>query len=425
MNNTKLKRVVFICDLGHCSHRIPGLAEELTRNGHKVEVITPQMRKGQKKYFGLSENHSWKLIETQGFKLQYKRFSYLGRFPQRVYAKTIKIANKMGTRFPKTFKHFSKTLQKSHSEWAPYVEKEFSRIISESPVDFIVASGTPFELFNIASQISIKNGIPWIADYRDLWSQNHTNANESTELLIQHEKKIVSTSSGISTVSQECKVMLKQIYKGPIAVVKNASYRPIGNLKTIPNAPFIIRYTGSIYDQYRDFTHIIKALAIVNQSQPNAAFIEFIGPSNHLIKRFINENTSFRKLVKLINERDRAYSFRKQEKADLLLVLNWEDRTRDGALGTKIYEYFRASVPILATGGSGNDELCQMLRMSGCGYISTSIERTADIISEIIRNKNYGLTRNNDYISEFNYSSQCSKLEDLFQRIDSEQNEVD
>ena len=417
MNQTHAKRIVFICDLGHCSHRIPGLAEELCSIGYKVDVITPQMRNGQRKYFGINEIHSWRLIETKGFKLQYKRFSYLGRFPQRIYAKTTKIGKQISVRYPKYSTHLSKIAQRSHSEWALDVDKELARINSENQIDLVIASGTPFELFEIASQISAKYKIPWIADYRDLWSQNHTDASESTEMLVQHEKHTVPTASGIITVSQECKEMLEQIYKGPIAVVKNASYAPKGNLKSKPNVPFVIRYTGSIYDQYRDFTHIIKALSIVNSSQPTSALVEFIGPSNHLIKEFLNRNKGHKKFVKLVNEKNRSFSFMKQEAADLLLVLNWEDKSRDGALGTKIYEYFRASVPIIATGGSGNDELCQMLRISGCGYITTSIDRTAEIISEIIRSKNYGLTRNEEYIKEFSYASQSVIMARLIQRI--------
>jgi len=39
-------------------------------------------------------------------------------------------------------------------------------------IDAILATGEPFVLFHFASKLSLKYNIPWIADYRDPWSQN-------------------------------------------------------------------------------------------------------------------------------------------------------------------------------------------------------------------------------------------------------------
>ena len=78
------------------------------------------------------------------------------------------------------------------------------RYLKHNRVDVIIATGSPFILFDYASKLSNKYNIPWIADYRDPWSQN---------IVIQQnflfrnwhtyfEKKIVKTSSLIITVSQ-------------------------------------------------------------------------------------------------------------------------------------------------------------------------------------------------------------------------------
>jgi hypothetical protein len=412
-----MKNLVIICDLGHCSHRIPGLSEELASHGINVEVISPQMRRGQRKYFGINQINGWKLIETPSFVMEYKRFSYLGRFPQRVYAKWRGIAKKYLNTHTNLLSELLATKVKNHSSWLHAVDEEIAKLLEQHQIDVILASGTPFELFGIAASLSAKYDIPWVADYRDLWSQNHTDADATDQELAELEKSIISSASAISTVSLECKELLHKIFTGPIAVVKNASYAPTKELKEYPRKPLTICYTGSIYDQFRDFRHIILALDQVNRDGQCLARIDFIGPSNHLIKTFLNENRNYKRFVNLINERDRDYSFKRQEEADLLLVMNWEDQTRDGALGTKIYEYFRSSVPIIATGGSGNDELCEMLRKSGCGFVSTEVIQTSGVIKEIIQRGRYGLTRNDEYVAEFTYKIQAANLQTVLEKI--------
>ncbi len=412
-----MKNLVIICDLGHCSHRIPGLSEELARQGINVQVISPQMRKGQRKYFGINQVNGWQLIETPTFVMEYKRFSYLGRFPQRVYAKLRGIAKHYLSTHANLLSKLLASKVKNHTDWLNAVDEEISKLLQKHQIDVILASGTPFELFGIAASLSAKYDIPWVADYRDLWSQNHTDADDANQELAEFEKSIISSASAISTVSSECKELLHKIFKGPIGVVKNASYAPIRDLKEYPGKPLTICYTGSIYDQFRDFRHIIMALDQVNRDGELLARIDFIGPSNHLIKSFLKEHRNYKRFVNLINEKDRDYSFKRQEEADLLLVLNWEDQTRDGALGTKIYEYFRSSVPIMATGGSGRDELCEMLRMSGCGFVSTEVSQTSRVINEIIYNGRYGLTRNDDYVAEFSYKTQAANLRAVLEEV--------
>lgn len=44
--------------------------------------------------------------------------------------------------------------------------------LKENKVDVLLATGEPFVLFSFAKRLSKEFDIPWIADYRDPWSQN-------------------------------------------------------------------------------------------------------------------------------------------------------------------------------------------------------------------------------------------------------------
>src|ERR1700752_4271608 len=75
--------------------------------------------------------------------------------------------------------------------------------LKKNSVDAIIATGDPFVLFKYASQLGRKYNVPWIADYRDPWSQN-LNIQKNVFLKQWHsffEKKYLSSVYAITTVS--------------------------------------------------------------------------------------------------------------------------------------------------------------------------------------------------------------------------------
>ena len=89
-----------------------------------------------------------------------------------------------------------------------YLEKE--------KVDVIIATGEPFILFKYASRLSELYNIPWYADYRDDWIENHRLSHENNlsffRLICAMEKKIerrlLNNVSGVFSVSSH---LVKQI----------------------------------------------------------------------------------------------------------------------------------------------------------------------------------------------------------------------
>lgn len=75
--------------------------------------------------------------------------------------------------------------------------------LKDNKVDAIIATGEPFVLFSYASKLSKEFNIPWIADYRDPWSQNKS---RSSNFILKtwnnyFEKRIGNTSVAVITVS--------------------------------------------------------------------------------------------------------------------------------------------------------------------------------------------------------------------------------
>jgi len=85
-----------------------------------------------------------------------------------------------------------------------YIFKSADAYLSFNPVDVIIATGDPFVLFSYAKKLSYKYSTPWIADYRDPWSQK-TDIQNNLLLKKWHmffENKIVRSAHCVTTVSE-------------------------------------------------------------------------------------------------------------------------------------------------------------------------------------------------------------------------------
>ena len=144
-----------------------------------------------------------------------------------------------------------------------YAAKEY---LKNNSVDAIVATGDPFILFNYASKLSKEFNIPWIADYRDPWSQKDAIQNNSI-LKLWHsffEKKIIKSASEVTTVSDYLQIKISRLIKNKkFAIIKNGfdpeAVEYSKNIKQ-DDSKFSIALVGSVYDWHplRSFLTVVS-----------------------------------------------------------------------------------------------------------------------------------------------------------------------
>lgn len=161
-----------------------------------------------------------------------------------------------------------------------FAAKEY---LKKNKVDAIIATGDPFILFRYASMLGEEFDIPWIADYRDPWSQDiHIQKNFFLKKWsLFNEKKTVKKASLITTVSPFFqKKISKLFYNKAIHVIPNG-YDPeaIDSLKHIKQQDTIlsIGFAGTIneWDPIRSFFSVVSDFIKKN---PNAKIaVNFYG----------------------------------------------------------------------------------------------------------------------------------------------------
>lgn len=214
--------------------------------------------------------------------------------------------------------------------------------LSKNNVEYIIATGDPYVLFKYASLLAQKHKLPWIADYRDPWSQI-TNAESGVSLnrlQVLFEKRVVATADHITTVSEFFKMKINELFKDrQIEVVPNG-YDPsiVENIAAIDQTSdvFSIGYVGFIYEWHplMQFMNEFKDFVLKNGSEKIR--LTFYGTNikeqieMSLEKEYKTISSSVKVFPKIPNEE----LVKELAKNNALLLFN-----NYSIPGTKIYEY--------------------------------------------------------------------------------------
>lgn len=237
--------------------------------------------------------------------------------------------------------------------WLPYATRAGNELISKGwKPDLIYASALPITTFFVASRLAKKFSIPWIAEYRDLWTDNHNYKPPFWRKLLNEvlEKRLLKSVAGAITVSRPLANLLSQKTNVPIEVVMNGfdpkDYSEVKANYFSPEKLNIV-YTGMIYPEKQDLSLLFKALNEFNSKDKVRIhfFGRYLGYVSNLAKKYNLKN-----IVNVLEPVSYKESISIQKSADVLLFLTWNDKNNTGILTGKIFEYFGARRPIFAIG---------------------------------------------------------------------------
>jgi hypothetical protein len=214
--------------------------------------------------------------------------------------------------------------------------------LKNNKVDCIIACADPFILFNYATKLSKKFKIPWIADYRDPWSQNFKSQKYYLlkVLSVFFEKKIVKTAEVITTVSEFLRLNISSLIKDkPFHILPNGfDPETIERTKNIEqdNKIMSIAFVGTIYPWYplRSFLGVLTDFIIRNGKA--SVQLNFYGINiPEEVRGLINkEFTSIKDNVSINPKIPNGQLMEELSKNNVMLLFNSFFH-----MGTKVYDY--------------------------------------------------------------------------------------
>ena len=295
--------------------------------------------------------------------------------------------------------------------WYPYGVRAARQLLKTWRPDIIYASAIPYTSLLIAYKISQEYHLPWVAEFRDLWTDHHHYIYPGMRRRIEQklERKILKTAKGAVTVSKPLAEILRRKYDIPVKVILNgfdpedfdncplsASHNDDKRLKIV--------YTGSVYEGKRDPTPLFVALKSMGINAVENINVEFygryLGVVADLSKKYCVEN-----LVNVCPSIPYREALAKQKSADVLLLLLWNDFKEKGVYSGKLFEYLGARRPILAIGPEDNVAANLIIERSA-GVVATDPKNIADALNKWCLMKKEGI----------DFSIKHSMLDDLTRR---------
>jgi len=268
--------------------------------------------------------------------------------------------------------------------WFQPALKAAREVIASMPVAGMI-SDFPFISHLVAARLKAEAKIPWIADFPDLWSQNHNYAYGRMRHWLDKrlERKTLASVDALTTVSEPLAEKLRRLHPASEAHGITHGYDP-----SIVNDPaeallpkFTITYTGTFYAEMQNpepFFAAVAALLREGRIDANRFQVRFYGDQDTWLRALIDKH-GLGGVVSLHGRVPKAEIVHRQRESHLLLVLDIEREER-GWTSLKIYDYLAAKRPIIVSGGHPENTLGLLVK-----EIDTGVQgRTADELKPIL-----------------------------------------
>ncbi len=218
---------------------------------------------------------------------------------------------------------------------------EAERYLKNNKVDVIIATGEPFILFAYANKLSNKFGVPWIADYRDPWSNNETYIGN---LILRKwhsffEKRTVRSAAYVTTVSSFVQKKINSVVLNKSYAILPNGYDPmiVEEVQTIQQQDKFLQiaFAGTIY-KWNPVESFLHAVSNFVATIDNPAFrINFYGTNidNELIT-IITKYPLLKNHVFIFPKMQNNVLLQKLAENNVMLLFNYYSY-----LGTKIFDY--------------------------------------------------------------------------------------
>jgi len=275
--------------------------------------------------------------------------------------------------------------------WILDSKKEILQLVEHEKPDAIVTTGPPHSIHFAGNYIRKSFNLPWIADFRDPWSDwdiyHHFNISRlSKNIHKKLEKGVLDNASSVITVSQYWVDKLSKKTSTPVIKITNG-YDPedFKDYQNSPSQKFKISYFG-VLDKYRmipEFWTALNELSIENPILWSDLEIYMRGIIDAEIKDHINQYTGLREKVFIGDYIPHDQLVQELNESWVLLLILYDAPNTAGTLTGKLFEYLASGKFILGL-GDPEGEAAHIIKKTQSGIILqfNNIEEIKKIILE-------------------------------------------
>lgn len=259
--------------------------------------------------------------------------------------------------------------------WIRPSVKYLIRYLRENPVDAIVSTGPPHSMHLIASGVVKKLKLPWLADFRDPWTEIDFYKDLNLTLCADRkhkklERKVLQSADAVVTISKSMAESAGKIYNREYFIVTNGydpDDRAVENI--LPDKKFSIAHIGSMVKTRNPGTlwKVLSSICQTDVNFRNDLEIKLVGKVDYSVTESIKRHGLQNNLNK-IDYLDHTEVVKVQQQSQVLLLMINDTPNVKMILPGKFFEYMAAGRPILCIGAEG--DASELLRETGTGLFS-------------------------------------------------------
>ena len=219
---------------------------------------------------------------------------------------------------------------------------EAKKYMQEHKVDCILATGDPYVLFRYAAALSEEFNVPWIADYRDPWSQD-SKVQQNPILKAWNsflESRILKTVKAVTTVSTFFEKKITALVQNkPFYIISNGfdpDASTAASLVPQSKTTLQIAFVGTIL-KWHPIEVIFQSISEFILSNPDAKLVvNFYGINmqEELQALIIDKYAPIAHCISIHPKMENADLQKELAKNNVMLLFNYYSY-----MGTKIYDY--------------------------------------------------------------------------------------
>lgn len=272
--------------------------------------------------------------------------------------------------------------------WYPFALSAARALLRDTRCDAIISTAYPMTAHLVARRLQRETGLPWVADFRDLWSDWSTDRGLRLRLDQALERDVLARASAVTTVSPTYAEVLRGRGARRALVLTNAFDEELFDGPAPAPEPATCAYLGTYYPGYQD--HLDTALRGLGRLRASGRVpglrLRFIGAEPRGLDPLLRElgldacaeSTGF------LPHRAAASELRRASVAFFAGPEAAEPPALRGNVAGKVFEYLAARRPILLVGHPESDvaRLLRPFERARCVPVG-DVQAAADAFEEL------------------------------------------
>lgn len=307
-------------------------------------------------------------------------------------------------------------------------------ITAKEEVDLIYTSFPPFSSAITGYWLKKKTGIPWVVDYRDLWTDDVLREwipKPRRWFEKKIEQKLIKHADAVIAVSEQKTDFLKSLVPHNTqqwhTITNGYDTEAFADLLSTPwqpNEHIDLVYTGRLFKNRQGYT-LVHALGEIKSKDPelaDKARIHFYGGISEEIQneynRLLDQYDLWEHFI-FHGDVDFETSKKVQVEADYLLLIVDTGKTADGVIPGKLFEYVASKRPIFALCDSA--ATTKIIREANIGKVVpvNDIEQCRVALSDILTQRPQASISgiNEVYLEQFDRRQLTRRLVQVFESL--------